>query len=89
MNTIAERLPVALGSWWRWLAHGLCALLCRLPTAYLDYRLRRATALLLYGLDDRSLKDIGLARSEIGSIVIDCGVAGSPSVRTHYPSPAD
>jgi len=37
--------------------------------AFWDRRARYATEMLLHSLDDRTLKDIGLSRSEIGSAV--------------------
>ena len=37
--------------------------------AFWDRRARYATEMLLHSLDDRTLKDIGLSRSEIGSVV--------------------
>lgn len=45
-------------------ARGSC-----LWTAYWDYHLRRATVRMLQALDDRTLRDIGLVRSEIGAAV--------------------
>lgn len=44
-------------------------LLPRLASRYLAWRRRRATIAMLHGLDSRTLKDIGLARSEIESAV--------------------
>ena len=51
------------------LAHHLAAGAQRLWTAYWDRKARRATLLMLEGLDDRMLRDIGLSRSEIRSAV--------------------
>jgi uncharacterized protein YjiS (DUF1127 family) len=39
--------------------------------AYWAHRARRASIVLLSSLDDRTLADIGLARSEIGSVVLE------------------
>jgi uncharacterized protein YjiS (DUF1127 family) len=41
--------------------------------AYWDRRARRATVLLLRTLDRRTLSDIGIAPSEIESVVYGCG----------------
>jgi len=52
----------------------------RLATAWRSYwerRARRVTAELLHSLDDRTLQDIGLGRSEISSVVY-----GRPCDRT-------
>ena len=37
--------------------------------AFWDRRARRATVEILHSLDDRTLRDIGICRSEIGSVV--------------------
>jgi uncharacterized protein YjiS (DUF1127 family) len=42
-----------------------------LARAYWDYRLRRATIVVLQKLDDRTLADIGIDRHEIESAVYD------------------
>jgi uncharacterized protein YjiS (DUF1127 family) len=42
----------------------------RLWRTYWNRRARRATVLMLEALDDRSLKDIGLSRSEIRPVVL-------------------
>lgn len=41
----------------------------RLWNAYWDQQARRATAMILHALDDRTLADIGLRRSEISGFV--------------------
>jgi len=41
----------------------------RLWASYWERRTRRATMAILRSLDDRTLKDLGLHRSEIGSLV--------------------
>lgn len=41
----------------------------RLWAGYWERRARRATMAVLSGLDDTTLKDLGLHRSEIGSLV--------------------
>jgi uncharacterized protein YjiS (DUF1127 family) len=43
----------------------------RLYRAYWDYRLRRATIVVLQKLDDRTLADLGIDRHEIESAVYD------------------
>jgi uncharacterized protein YjiS (DUF1127 family) len=43
--------------------------LSRLWTRYWKRRTRVATVAILWALDDRTLKDLGLHRSEIGSLV--------------------
>jgi uncharacterized protein YjiS (DUF1127 family) len=47
------------------LGHELAARMRRLWEAYWDRQARRATALMLEALDDRTLKDIGLSRDDI------------------------
>jgi uncharacterized protein YjiS (DUF1127 family) len=51
------------------LAQHSAASVHRLWTAYWDRKARRATLLMLEALDDRTLRDIGLSRSEIRSAV--------------------
>ena len=50
---LAQRLGSALADAW---------------TAYWNYRAERTTALILQSLDNRTLKDIGMDRSEIESV---------------------
>jgi uncharacterized protein YjiS (DUF1127 family) len=45
------------------------AAICRLGRAYLDARVRRASARLLQSMDDRMLKDFGLSRGQIHSAI--------------------
>jgi uncharacterized protein YjiS (DUF1127 family) len=53
---------------------------------YWDYQARRATALVLETLDDRALKDIGLARGEIWPAVF----GGAHARARHYhPGPQE
>ena len=54
LRVLAERVTGLLGNWWR---------------AYAKRRERRAAVYELHGLDDRSLRDIGINRSEIESVV--------------------
>jgi uncharacterized protein YjiS (DUF1127 family) len=51
------------------LASGLAGALKRRWRAYWARRARSATVFLLRGLDDRTLQDIGVNRSEIESVV--------------------
>ena len=44
-------------------------LLARLWGRFWDWQARRATSAILHGLDDRTLRDIGIHRAEIGSLV--------------------
>ena len=51
----AEERPIGLlRSWWN---------------AYWEHRSKRAAVVMLNALDDRNLRDIGLSRSEIESVV--------------------
>jgi uncharacterized protein YjiS (DUF1127 family) len=57
-------------------AHGPLRLITALMTAWQTFARRhrqRRTIAVLEGLDDRTLKDIGLYRSEIQSVVKTCG----------------
>jgi uncharacterized protein YjiS (DUF1127 family) len=45
------------------------AAICRIGRAYLDARVRRASARLLQSMDDRMLKDFGLSRGQIHSAI--------------------
>jgi uncharacterized protein YjiS (DUF1127 family) len=47
--------------------------------AYLDWRLRRATVRILTSMDDRMLRDIGMTRSEIHSVVYGDAEGRTPS----------
>jgi uncharacterized protein YjiS (DUF1127 family) len=55
-------------------------LLLRLWNAYWDRQARRATAVMLYALSDRTLADIGVDRSEIESLRLS-----SRKPRSGYP----
>jgi len=48
-------------------------------TAYLTHRAKRATVRILRDLDDATLRDIGLGRSEVESVVY--GTAGDRRLR--------
>jgi uncharacterized protein YjiS (DUF1127 family) len=54
MRVPAERIASLLGRWWH---------------AYVSRRERKAAVRELHGLDDRALRDIGISRSEIESVV--------------------
>lgn len=66
-NTLATpgRARVSLGASLPALGKRLAARAQRLWAAYWDRQARRATALTLEALDDRTLKELGLRRSEI------------------------
>lgn len=51
--------------------HGVTQSIKRLWRAYWERRARRASVMLLSSLDNRTLDDIGLDRSEIQSFVYD------------------
>lgn len=59
-------------------AHGLGATVKHWWQAYWLHRAERVTVLMLRSLDDRTLHDIGMHRSEIGSLVY-----GLPKERRH------
>ena len=65
-------------------AHGLGHTLKLWWDAYWDHRARRTTVFLLSGLDDRTLQDIGMNRSEIESVVYSR--PGDRFVRYHAPA---
>lgn len=71
INCAAEpdRVALAAGSLPFSLAQRLAAGVRRLWTGYWDDQLRRATVRMLETLDDRTLRDIGLARREIAHAV--------------------
>lgn len=55
------------------LAGGPGSLIARIWRAYWDWRVTRTTVLLLRSLDPRTLRDIGIDRSEIESVASDAG----------------
>jgi uncharacterized protein YjiS (DUF1127 family) len=63
-----DRLSTAAGR--------LATIIAHLWKAYWEYQARRATVVMLRSLDDRTLADIGLTRSEITSVVF--GGRGRP-----------
>jgi len=72
--SVASRMRAAFGSAWH---------------AWWRHRAERATILMLHSLDDRALRDIGMDRSEIESVVYgareDCRVArygATPTARS-------
>ena len=66
-----------VGSIIRWLGHGAAATAGERWRAYADWRERRAAVKELAALDDRTLRDLGLTRSEI-EYVVRRDVARSP-----------
>jgi uncharacterized protein YjiS (DUF1127 family) len=81
----ARALPARTLSWstgrlWA-VASDLSRLVERAWKSYWDYQGRRATMMLLYSLDDRSLSDIGFQRSEIDSVVF----GSRDRVRPYHP----
>ena len=67
-RTVAKRFAGALQSAW---------------TAYWIHRAERATVQMLHSLDDRTLKDIGLDRSEIESVAHNPGHERRVDVQAH------
>jgi uncharacterized protein YjiS (DUF1127 family) len=65
LHTLRLPAPPAAGPFARLIAE--CA------DAWRGRRLRRATAATLHSLDDRTLGDLGLHRSEIGGIAAEIG----------------
>ena len=72
-----------------WLAQRLSAWGRRLWAAYWDFHLRRATVCMLHALDERTLRDIGLARSEINAAIFGLSAdrlrANDPHLRGAVP----
>ena len=58
-----------VGSIIRWLGHGAAATAGERWRAYADWRERRAAVKELAALDDRTLRDLGLSRTEIEYVV--------------------
>jgi uncharacterized protein YjiS (DUF1127 family) len=54
VRVLVERVTAVLGKWWR---------------AFAQWRARKAAVRELHALDDRALRDIGINRSEIESVV--------------------
>ena len=65
LQTLRLPAPVAAGPFARFAAG--------LSESWRRSRLRRATAQTLHSLDDRSLHDLGLHRSEIGGLAAEIG----------------
>jgi uncharacterized protein YjiS (DUF1127 family) len=55
------------------LTHRVASALQSVWAAYWAHKAERATALILHSLDDRTLKDIGMDRSEIESVAHNPG----------------
>ena len=72
-----------------WLAQRLSVWGRRLWAAYWDFHLRRATVCMLHALDERTLRDIGLARSEINAAIFGVSAdrlrANDPHLRGAVP----
>jgi uncharacterized protein YjiS (DUF1127 family) len=64
-------------------SHGFGITLKRLWNAYWAHRAQSATVFLLRGLDDRTLQDIGVERSEIESVVYS---RSSDRLRRYHPA---
>lgn len=64
-------------TWSRWLRAGIR----QMWRAWLLHRAAKATAAALHGLDDRMLHDIGLDRSEIGSVAAALTLDDGPGQR--------
>ncbi|UCH74280.1 MAG: DUF1127 domain-containing protein [Rhodospirillales bacterium] len=54
-------------------------------TAFIAYRAYKIARARLMALDDRMLRDIGLNRSEIGSVLLDRAGERRNGVRIHHP----
>lgn len=67
-STVSQRFAAALQSAW---------------TAYWIHRAERATVQMLHSLDDRTLKDIGLDRSEIELVAHNPGHERRVDVQAH------
>jgi uncharacterized protein YjiS (DUF1127 family) len=62
MTAVADRASPTLTGW-------LAGTSGRMWRAYLDRRAQRATVRILHSLDARTLRDIGVSRTEIESLV--------------------
>ncbi len=69
------------------LAQDLAARARGLWEAYWDYQARRATVLTLEALDDRTLKDIGLSRSQIWPAALGKGGEHPRPYHRHWHKP--
>jgi uncharacterized protein YjiS (DUF1127 family) len=79
--TVKPRTPILA------LAQDLAARARRLWDAYWDYQARRATVRMLEALDNRTLKDIGLSRSEIRPAVFGSDAAPPRPYDPHWRKP--
>ena len=68
----------------RSLHHAIAAVVQRWWRAYRDRRDRRSTLAILAGLSDVALKDIGVTRSELESLVNDPGEDRPRSYDRHW-----